>query len=102
MFLNSNHNRTQDPGGSQTQKIRLFNYQITTKTTDRNSKKTKTEESDFELIVIIGSQRAGVIITVIQNFNFSRDNVKNSTVRFFKKKTLIRVNTLGNNVKRKN
>ena len=65
------------------------------------TKKTKTEESDFELIVIIGSQRAGVIITVMQNLNFSRDNVKNSTVIFLKK-TVIRVNTLGNKVKRKN
>ena len=66
LFSNCNPNIIKEPREfKKTKNTRLFtNYQKTTKTTDQNIK--KPQRSDFELNVIIGNQRAGVIITLIK------------------------------------
>ena len=66
LVSNCNPNIIKEPREfKKTKKTRLFtNYQNTTTTTDQNIKKPQT--SDFELNIIIGNQRAGVIITLIK------------------------------------
>ena len=58
LFLNCNHNRIEEPGDSKNLKNRLSNnYEIKTKTTDQNIKKTQTQKGQIlKKNVLIGTQ----------------------------------------------